>query len=48
MIDVAVSRKTTDSPTGWAAYVAAFKLKHPEAIIDYKVLMQQYIRGVKI
>jgi hypothetical protein len=41
-------KRSNESPTGWAAYVAAFKAKHPTAIIDYKVLMQQYIRGVKI
>lgn len=47
MIDVAVSRKSTDSPTGWAAYVAAYKLKYPENAdnIDYQALMKQYIGG---
>lgn len=37
-----------ESPTGWTAYVRAFKEANPEVIIDYKVLMQQYIKGVKI
>lgn len=37
-----------DSKTGWAAYVAAFKALHPTAIIDYKILLQQYIKGVKV
>jgi hypothetical protein len=41
-------KRNNESPTGWAAYVVAFKEKHPDAIIDYKVLMQQYIKGVKI
>lgn len=40
--------RVVDSSTGWMAYVRATKEKYPEAIIDYKVLMQQYIRGVKI
>lgn len=34
-----------DNPTGWMAYVAAYKAKYPTAILDYKVLMQFYIRG---
>jgi hypothetical protein len=37
-----------DSKTGWTAYVEAFKAKHPTATIDYKILLQQYIRGIKI
>jgi hypothetical protein len=37
-----------DSTTGWTAYVEAFKAKHPTAIIDYKVLLTQYIKGVKV
>jgi hypothetical protein len=36
-----------ESPTGWTAYVRAYKEKYPEALIDYKALMQQYIKGVK-
>lgn len=42
MIDI---KRKTESPTGWTAYVAAFKEANPGAIIDYKVLMQMYIRG---
>lgn len=34
-----------ESPTGWTAYVRAYKEKHPEAVIDYKTLMQSYIKG---
>ena len=34
-----------NNPTGWMAFVAAYKAKHPTAIFDYKVLMQLYIRG---
>jgi hypothetical protein len=45
MIDI---KRKNESPTGWAAYVAAFKAKHPDAIIDYKNLMQQYIKGVPL
>lgn len=51
MIEITVKTskgESKDSPTGWAAYVAAYKAKHPEAIIDYKVLMQQYIKGVPV
>lgn len=33
-----------DSPTGWMAYVRAFQVANPTAIIDYKALLQQYIR----
>jgi hypothetical protein len=41
-------KRNNENPTGWTAYVAAYKAAHPDAIIDYKVLMQQYIKGVKI
>lgn len=34
-----------DTPGGWMLFVRAFKEKHPDAILDYKVLMQMYIRG---
>lgn len=37
-----------DSPTGWVAYVRAYKALHPDEKIDYKALLQQYIQGVKI
>lgn len=33
---------------GWMWYVRQFKEKHPTAIIDYKILLQQYMKGVKI
>ena len=42
MIDI---KRKNESPAGWTAYVAAYKAAHPDAIIDYKMLMQQYIRG---
>lgn len=34
-----------DSPNGWVAYVRAYKEAHPDEVIDYKILMQQYIKG---
>lgn len=34
-----------ESPTGWTAYVRAYKEKHPDEVVDYKTLMQQYIKG---
>lgn len=37
-----------ESPTGWTVFVRAYKEKHPDTVIDYKELMKQYIRGVKI
>lgn len=37
-----------DSPTGWTAYVRAYKEKYPDVVINFKVLMQQYINGVAI
>ena len=40
-----ITIKKSESPTGWTAYVAAYKAKHPDAIIDYKELMKQYIKG---
>lgn len=43
-MEVNVTKKN-ENPTGWMAYVAAFKAANPTAIIDYKVLMQQYIKG---
>lgn len=45
---ITIERKNNESPTGWAAYVAAFKEKYKGSIIDYKVLMQQYIRGIPV
>lgn len=33
-----------DSTTGWTAYVLAFKAKYPDVVIDYKQLMQKYIK----
>jgi hypothetical protein len=41
-------KRNNENPTGWTAYVAAYKAAHPDAIIDYKVLMQQYIKGVAL
>lgn len=37
-----------DTVGGWSWYVAQYKEKHPDEVIDYKVLLQQYIKGVKI
>ena len=32
------------SPTGWMAYVAEYKSLYPDKMIDYKTLMQEYIK----
>jgi len=40
-------KQVCDTVGGWMAYVQAFKAANPTAIIDYKMLMQQYIRGRK-
>lgn len=37
-----------ESPTGWMAYVRKYKELHPEATIDYKELLKQYIGGIKL
>lgn len=37
----------TKYPDGWMAYVAAYKALHPGVVIDYKLLMKQYIGGEK-
>jgi hypothetical protein len=54
-MEIDVTRKSNENPTGWTAYVAAYKAAHPDAIIDgqlppatYKALMQQYIKGVAL
>lgn len=39
---------TKDSEGGWTAYIREWKAKHPDTVIDYKALLQQYIKGVKI
>ena len=33
---------------GWMWYVQQYKDKHPGESIDYKALMQKYIKGEKI
>ncbi|QNR53791.1 hypothetical protein phiK7A1_001c [Pseudomonas phage phiK7A1] len=33
---------------GWTWYVAQWKEKHPDTKVDYKALLQQYIKGVKL
>lgn len=38
-------KRKNESPTGWVAFVEAYKAAHPGAILDYKVLMQLYIKG---
>lgn len=34
-----------DSTTGWLAFVRTYKEKYPDAVLDYKTLMQKYIKG---
>lgn len=34
-----------DSSTGWTAYVRAYKEKYPDIVINFKTLMQSYIKG---
>jgi hypothetical protein len=36
-----------ENPTGWAAFVRNYKEKYPDAVLDYKTLMQKYIKGEK-
>jgi hypothetical protein len=40
--------RVVDSSTGWMAYVRAYKEAYPEEVINYKTLMQQYIKGVSL
>lgn len=40
-----IYKVVADTPGGWMAFVRAFRQENPTAILDYKVLMQQYIRG---
>lgn len=37
-----------DSTTGWTAYVARYKEKHPNEDINYKELMKAYIGGIPV
>lgn len=37
-----------DTQGGWTWYIAQWKEKYPDAVIDYKALLQQYIKGVKV
>lgn len=37
---------STETTGGWTWYVRMFKEKHPNAVIDYKVLLSQYIKGI--
>lgn len=37
-----------ESPTGWTAFVRKWKEKYPDAILDYKVMMQIYIKGNRL
>jgi hypothetical protein len=32
------------SPTGWMAYVAEYKAQYPDKSVNYKALMQEYIK----
>ncbi|AMR57908.1 hypothetical protein vB_PsyM_KIL5_0008 [Pseudomonas phage vB_PsyM_KIL5] len=32
---------------GWSWWITAYKNAHPEEVLDYKVLMQKYIKGEK-
>ncbi|ATN92883.1 hypothetical protein QGX11_gp120 [Pseudomonas phage PPSC2] len=34
-----------ESTTGWTAYVRTYKAKYPDQEVDYKALMQKYIKG---
>lgn len=34
-----------ENPTGWMAYVRKYRELHPEQEINYKELMQKYIKG---
>lgn len=44
-----ITIKSNESKTGWTAYVKAFKEKYgQDVLIDYKVLMQQYIKGIPV
>lgn len=47
MIDI---KRNNENPTGWTAYVRAYKEKYPERAesIDYKALMKDYIGGVPV
>jgi hypothetical protein len=50
-METTVKIKSNENPTGWTAYVAAYKAAHPDKLLtaaDYKVLMQQYIKGVAL
>lgn len=31
---------------GWTWYIKMFKETHPEVVVDYKTLLQQYIKGI--
>lgn len=33
---------------GWMEYVRLWREKHPDTSVDYKALLQQYIRGAKV
>jgi len=35
---------TKKSSTGWMAYITEYKSKYPDKSIDYKALMQEYIK----
>lgn len=39
--------KVTQTVGGWDWWIAQIKGAHPEKELDYKALMQQYIKGVK-
>ncbi|ATW58283.1 hypothetical protein CNR37_00076 [Pseudomonas phage ventosus] len=43
-------KEVKNHPTGWMAFVAAYKAAHRDEVLtaaSYKVLMQQYIKGTK-
>lgn len=40
-----VAKTAKDTIGGWSWWVASYKAAHPEETLDYKTLMQKYIKG---
>jgi hypothetical protein len=40
-----MTRTAKDTVGGWSWWVASYKVAHPEETLDYKTLMQKYIKG---
>lgn len=32
---------------GWMEYVRLWREKNPDGVVDYKALLQQYIKGIR-